>query len=157
MMIRVKRVSLHTDTAGGGSTSWNGSDMMTWVRSTNSRGVAEANRVVTGEPLGEAVDVMTVNGLTIIVTMYYYCYFWWVYQVTCLFVTISGGVSKSDSDKITPDRAWTFQRGSLFELVRVCNRCRRTRGSRCARFELNQASWREDMYNIRGTWTFHYW
>ena len=38
----------------------------------------------------------------------------------CLFNTISGVVSKLKFDNTTPDRAWTFQRGSLLWAERGC-------------------------------------
>ena len=44
-----------------------------------------------------------------------------------------------------PDR---LKEGHLFDVERVCNGCRRTRGSKCTRFELNPASGREDMSNL---------
>ena len=69
------------------------------------------------------------------------------YYITHREITISGVVPKLKSDKTTPDRAWTFERRSLFDVETVCNRCRRTRGSRCARFEVHTMVGREDTYN----------
>ena len=63
-------------------------------------------------------------------------------------ITISGVVSNLESDNTTPSLTRSFERRSSFGAQSGCNRERRVRGSRCARFEVHTVVGREDIYNI---------
>ena len=63
-------------------------------------------------------------------------------------ITISGVVSNLESDNTTPSLTRSFERRSSFGAQSGCNRERRVRGSRCARFEVHTVVGREDMSNL---------
>ena len=63
-------------------------------------------------------------------------------------ITISGVVSNLESDNTTPSLTRSFKRRSSFGAQSGCNRCRMTRGSRCARFEVHTIVRGEDMSNL---------
>ena len=155
-----------SDTAGGGSTSWNVSDMMmTWVRITNTSRRSRGQSCHYCRAEGEDVDnVMTMILKVCLIIYYFVTIIIIIIIITHREITISGVVPKCNSDNTTPDRAWSIERRSLFEAERVCSRCRRGRGSKYARFELHPTSGSKDMYNklilfrVRvPPCTIHYW
>ena len=154
-----------SDTAGGGSTSWNVSDMMmTWVRITNTSRRSRGQSCHYYRAEGEDVDNVMTMILKVCLIIYYFVTIIIIIIITHREITVSGVVPKCNSDNTTPDRAWSIERRSLFEAERVCSRCRRGRGSKYARFELHPTSGSKDMYNklilfrVRvPPCTIHYW